>query len=130
MLTFEFPTLIAYCERLKSRFTLPIVKSPYQKPAFHSLVRDFFTHPKSYLSWALNGFTAKLDQEADEDDAKENNVKSQRIKRFYNGLSIVGALTFFAIFVNQHNIVFIKNSSSTSIEEDEEDEDDVIEEDE
>jgi hypothetical protein len=107
MLTFEFPSLIAFCARVESQFSLPIIKSPFQKPSFHELLGDFVKNPNSYLSLVFTGFYSKLEEE--QVDLDPNTLKSERIKRFYNGLYVVGAVAFFSFFIQNHGISFIKS---------------------
>lgn len=110
MLTFEFPTLIAYCSRLKDQFILPVVKSPYERPSFYQIAQKLVLNPLAFL------FDEKL--EATANQASQELIKAERVKRFYNGAFAVVSVLFFALFIQKHEIGFA-TSANESLEEDE-----------
>jgi metaxin len=97
ILTFEFPNLVNYVENLHRIVTaVPIVQSPNQTLNFKQILMEFLKHPE-YL---INGMENIGIVDRSSDDRKE---------RFWNGLSIAGAVMFFAVFfVKSRNITASK----------------------
>ncbi|KAI8926255.1 hypothetical protein BC831DRAFT_511793 [Entophlyctis helioformis] len=94
LLTFEFPTLIAYCARLKGEI-------PLTRPSMRSMVSDFVKDPEPYLRFVWEGFQTKMVP------VTEKKTKEQRVQAFWKGVSVVAAVGFFVGFVASNGLVQI-----------------------
>nr|KAJ3419356.1 cytosolic factor, phosphatidylinositol/phosphatidylcholine transfer protein [Polyrhizophydium stewartii] len=100
LLTFEFPTLIAYCARLKNQiFAAPLVKSPLSRPSLRAILADFAKDPEPYLRFVWEGFQTKMVP------VTEKQTKEQRVQAFWKGVSIAAGIAFFAGYVVVNGIV-------------------------
>ncbi|KAJ3212597.1 Metaxin-3 [Dinochytrium kinnereticum] len=135
LLTFEFPTLIAYCDRLKQHlFEVPPRPSPNVRPP--NLLLHVARNPRVYASWAYESAgrwmsriardkPAEQKSEADasadgkkkEYTEKEELVRASRRDAFYRAMSVVAGLGLFIGYIVYHGIVQI------SVEEEEEEDD-------
>ncbi|KAI8895392.1 hypothetical protein BC833DRAFT_601453 [Globomyces pollinis-pini] len=100
MLAFQFPTLIAFCERMRQHtFTTPLIRSPNERPTLRYLIGDFMTDPQSYLAWAWEGFQTQI---------VTDKTKEERVERFWKGATVVGAMVFFTAFIVKNRIVEVE----------------------
>ncbi|KAI9358280.1 hypothetical protein DFJ73DRAFT_819369 [Zopfochytrium polystomum] len=137
MLAFEFPTLIAYCDRLK-----PIVfptdprPSPNRNASFFATIRtpsDLLSAVSSLLTslWSSSASStsgrrfSEVGSDNGEGDeklsARELAIRAERRETFYRVFSAVGAVFFFVGFVVQNGIVRIEKVHEDDVGEEEED---------
>ncbi|KAH6584545.1 hypothetical protein BASA60_000946 [Batrachochytrium salamandrivorans] len=106
LLAFEFPTLIAYCARLKEKiFPDPLILSPSTHPSIGAVVSDFYNNPGSYLRLVWEGVQTRMVPKT------RKQTKEQRVQAFWKGVSITGAVVFFLGFVFVNGIVEIDTAS-------------------
>ncbi|KAI8833212.1 hypothetical protein BC829DRAFT_448769 [Chytridium lagenaria] len=128
LLTFEFPTLIAYCDRLNRQlFAVPPRTSPNVRPP--NLLLHFARNPRSYFVHAYQSAQTWLDRvggnapsslesssttatEGDEKSAadktysdKQELVRASRRDAFYKTMSVVTALGMFVGYILYHGII-------------------------
>jgi metaxin len=107
MLSFEFPTLISYCDRIKQAyFSVPPTPSPTDRNSIRNSVYDFISAPWTTVERWWTG------------SAKNpiNKSREQRVEDFWRILSIAGGLGFFIGYVAYNGIVRV-------VHEEEEEED-------
>lgn len=105
ILTFEFPTLIAFTERMKKVFEVPLIRSPNERPSLKDFIVDFFKQPDQYFSWIWDGMQPKM---------VSDKAKEERVEKFWRGMTVIGAIVFFTTFVVKHKIIQV----TVPIEED------------
>jgi metaxin len=99
ILSFEFPSLIAFCARMKPlAHRVELERSPLQRPSLSELFKDFLSHPETYVNWMFEGFQDKVVTER---------TKEERVEKFWRGLSVCAALTFFVGFAIQNKAIVI-----------------------
>ncbi|KAJ3083118.1 Metaxin-3 [Quaeritorhiza haematococci] len=122
MLSFEFPTIIAYCNRIRTHlFSEPPRKSPMVQPSWRENIANFWKSPSTQLNAFWSNIAQRFSTTRDETPPSEI-VKKQRLERFYTILSVVGGLAFFVGYIVHNEIIQIR------IEDEDEDEDEDVEE--
>ena len=91
----------------------PVVQSINQKPAFHDLVRDVAERPDVYFKWILKGFASGPLSCADDNDA---DLRKERVKRFWNYLSVIGAMSAFTLFVKKEGLVVFEANEREEVD--------------
>ena len=122
MLTFEFPNLIAFVDRMGVSIASSSARvSPNIRPG--SLLRDIVLNPRSYAgsiyarirSWGLGMIGPDFDDANDgeaftsrELSAKELEKRAARLDFFYKSLSVLGAVGFFVGYIIVNGIIRIE----------------------
>ena len=107
MLSFEFPTLIAYCHRIQSTFfSSPLIPSPTDRKSIRHSLSTFFSSPWTRLQQAWMGYAKTPIHTSPE----------QRVEDFYRVCSILGGLGFFIFYIVYHGIVTIENVEEEELE--------------
>ncbi|KAJ3176315.1 metaxin 1 [Geranomyces variabilis] len=100
ILTFEFPTLHAYCDRLRTElFTAPLRQSPNHRPSY--ILTDMLRSPLTYARSLLDKLSGSVTV-----PAKEMKPKERRDQLVTIG-STVGAIAVFLGYVFYNGIVEI-----------------------
>ncbi|KAJ3182277.1 metaxin 1 [Gaertneriomyces sp. JEL0708] len=108
ILTFEFPTLHAYCERIRSQyFNVPLNPSPSMRPSY--LISDIVHSP---LSYARKLFASNSSKTAASTAPTPEKLKQERQERFYTILSVISAVGVFVSYVVHNQIVTIEFDDS------------------
>ncbi|KAJ3317966.1 metaxin 1 [Blyttiomyces sp. JEL0837] len=138
LLTFEFPTLIAYISRIQEHlFSTPPQPSPHVVPAV--LLRDVMSNPSSYFARAWEGvvgFVGRINRNVEEDkkesqdgeseerklSPQEEAIRAERRDTFFKIVSVVGAVAFFVGYIVKNGIVQISvvDEEEEVVEEDQE----------
>ncbi|KAJ3186796.1 Metaxin-3 [Irineochytrium annulatum] len=144
ILTFEFPTLIAYCDRVqKSLFATPPKLSPNIRPV--SFLSDVVQRPSHYAreAWTVvarwgakftsepsngggsgvetgaDGASGATDKEKKKSSESEELVRAERREAFYRLLSAVSAVAAFGAYVAYQGIIRIETVDGDVGEEEE-----------
>ncbi|KNC97072.1 uncharacterized protein SPPG_07468 [Spizellomyces punctatus DAOM BR117] len=104
ILTFEFPTLYAYCERVrKTCFKKPLRPSPNLRPSY--LLTDIIKSPTTYIrSLFMRRQVVPAEKAKQEDHIK-------------TALSVLGAVGFFVGYIWYHGIIQISYDDDEEVEE-------------
>ncbi|KAI9100605.1 hypothetical protein DFS34DRAFT_648523 [Phlyctochytrium arcticum] len=108
IITFEYPTLYAYCDRIRTRyFSQPLKISPNLRPSF--LLGDMVRSPMTYLKSLV------MRQRVVETSGEKERAK--RDEDWKTALAIVGAVGFFVGFIWQQGIIQITYGDDEDAEE-------------
>lgn len=108
ILTFEFPTLLAYCERMRSTlFTSPLRPSPNLRPSY--LLKDIIRSPGTYIRCLFSGDHRPV--------ATKEKTAEEREKRMKTALSVIGAVGFFVGYIWYNGIIEIRFDDEEEEEE-------------
>lgn len=111
MLTYEFPTLLAFCNRIQERaFADPLQVSPRTRPFLSDVLKDLVCNPLSYVEFIASGFQKKLSVK------KDQITKEERIATFWKYASVIGSVGFFISYVVRNKLI------SISVQQDDQDE--------